>query len=209
MDPGVAAWWLRSKFAALTGDDRIICVSLGTCASLAACREKIVKAVERAFPGDSTFQTTEVDVVGYSLGGLAARYAADSSDPVKRLAIHRLFAISSPLRGAKVAERLPLLHPVQADVRPGSALLTQLNSHEPAYPVYAYIRLGDSTIGEANAALPGQTAWWVDVAPLSDAHNGAFYDPRFIADIARRLRNEPAYSQSPPALLPQPVSQHG
>lgn len=202
LDPGIASGWLKWEFESLTGDRRIIAVSLGDCLSLQDCREKIVSAVQQAFPSESGEQTVEVDVVGYSLGGLASRYAANPARPGRRLRIARLFAISSPMRGAAAAENLPLLHPMQADLRPGSRVLAALDATDLKYPIFSYVCLNDAVIGEANAALPGQTAWWLPDAPLTAAHGGAFYDPRILADIARRLRDEPSLAQSPPAALP-------
>jgi len=202
MDPGVAANWMRTKFQSITGDRRIVAVPLGDCMSFAACRRRIVGAVQAAFPSETNEETIEVDVVGYSLGGVAARYAALNEGGGRRLRIARLFTISSPHRGAAVAQELPLIHPLQADLRPGSALLKKLNAHPPPYAIYPYVRLGDREIGQANAAPPGQTAWWVPTAPLGSPHSGAFCDARIIADIARRLRNEPPAALSPPATLP-------
>jgi len=202
LDPGIASGWLKWEFESLTGDRRVIAVSLGDCLTLSDCRAKIVAAVERAYPSKSREQTAEVDVIGYSLGGLASRYAANPAQPGRRLRIARLFAISSPLRGAAAAENLPLLHPMQADLRPGSHVLASLDATDLKYPVYSYVCLNDVVIGEANAALPGQTAWWLPDVPLIAAHGSAFYDPRILADIARRLRDEPSLAQSPPAALP-------
>ena len=202
LDPGIASGWLKWEFGSLTGDRRIIAVSLGDCLTLQDCRTKIVAAVEEAFPSTSKDQTAEVDVVGYSLGGLASRFASSPSQPGRRLCIARLFSISAPMRGAIAAENLPLIHPMQADLRPGSSMLASLNAIDLKYPIYSYVCLNDTVIGDVNAALPGQTAWWLPDAPMTSAHNGAFYDPRILADIARRLRDEPSFAQSPPAALP-------
>ena len=201
-DPGVASWWLKREFETLTGDRRIIAVPLGECASIDQCGQRIVEAVETAFPSGSSKQTCEVDVVGYSLGGVASRYAGAGWGRGKRLRIARLFAISAPMRGARVAQEFPLFHPIQWDLRPGSLMLTSLNASKPDYLIYSYVCLGDTVIGEANAALPGRTPWWVPRASPADAHSGAFFDPRIVADIARRLRDEPAFAQDPPAQLP-------
>ena len=143
-------------------------------------------------------------MVGFSawrVGG--RRYAAGPSGLGKQLTIARLFTISSPLRGAKLAEDLPLvLHPIQPEVKPGSSEMVCLNSKAADYPIYPYVCLGDEVIGESNAAPPGRTPWWVSPAPMAAPHNGAYYDARFLADIARRLRNEPALSSEPAAMLP-------
>jgi hypothetical protein len=202
LDPGIAGLWLKGEFSSLSGDERIIWVELFSCASLQECRERIVRAVDKAFPDASSDVTREVDVVGVSLGGLAARYASGPTGRGRRLKIARLFTISSPLRGSKEAQDLPLLVPIQAQLRPGSMELALLNASDAGYPIYPYVCLGDQVIGEKNAAPPGKTPWWVSPAPLADVHGGAFYDARFLADIARRLRHEPALSREPAAVLP-------
>ncbi len=64
----------------------------------------VIDAVDQKFPSSDPEVTTEVDVIGYSMGGLAARYAAMPATAVnlskRRLQIGRLFTISSPHRGA-------------------------------------------------------------------------------------------------------------
>ena len=202
LDPGIAASWLKAEFSSLTADRRIVQVELFDCGSLQECREKIVHAVDKAYPSDSADVTREVDVIGVSLGGLAARYASSPVGRGKRLAVAHLFTISSPLRGAKLAEDLPLLIPFQAELRPGSAEMKALNAWEAGYPTYSYICLGDDIIGDENAAVSGRTAWWLSKAPMADVHGGAFYDARILADITRRLRHEPALAMDPPAALP-------
>lgn len=202
LDPGIAASWLRWEFSTLTSDQRILSIELFDCGSLQECRDKVVREVDKVFPSESAEATREVDVIGVSLGGLAARYASSPNGHGKRLTIARLFTISSPLRGAKIAEELPLMLRIQGELRPGSAEMKALNAWRAAYPTYSYICLGDDIIGEQNAALAGKTAWWLSSAPMADVHGGAFYDPRILADITRRLRHEPALATEPPAALP-------
>ena len=203
-DPGFIALALTDQFHRLSGDERIITISLGDCWTLQDCRAKIVGAVNRAFPSKDAHETIAVDVVGASLGGLAARYAADptmaGSEP--RLRIVRLFTISSPLQGACLAKWLPILHPMQADLRPDSAVIRALNSRASSYPIYPYVRLGDRAVGAAYAAPAGMGAWWVSTPFLESPHNGAFTDPRILADIARRIRGEHPLTTVPAARLP-------
>ena len=201
LDPGIAPTILRYRFNEVTGDDRVISVALGECLSMDECAKKIVQAVDERFPSKSKQETAEVDVIGYSLGGFAARYASLPASR-RRLKIARLFTISSPMRGALAAKRLPVMHPLQRDMRPGSDVVKALNASSPSYPVYSYIRLGDDVVGQENGALEGSQAWWVSDPPLSPPHGGAFYDPRILADIARRLRDEKPLAQFPASAIP-------
>ncbi|HSZ55727.1 MAG TPA: hypothetical protein VK797_08710 [Tepidisphaeraceae bacterium] len=201
-DPGIVSSWDGWEFAKLTGDTRVISVSLGDCFTFKDCRRKIVGAVNEAYPNHPRNQTVEVDVVGCSLGGVAARHAASPCEPGPRLDIVRLFTISSPNRGAVAANYFPVIEPLQADLKPGSEFMKRLNRTAMSYPIYCYVCLGDTVIGEANAAPPGERAWWLPDAPLTTPHTGAFFDPRILADIARRLRDEPALTHCPPTTLP-------
>ncbi len=205
-DPGFIAPSVVRKLRAVTScDDRIISVSffgseLGT---FEACGKHLVDAVEQAFPSDDPNMTVQVDVVGFSMGGLVARLAAGPNLPGKRLSIKRLFTISSPHRGARLAG-LPTADQRTIDMRPGSAFLADLDSHFPGteYELLAYTRLGDMIVGPENASPPGMSPWWVANAPFSLAHLAASTDPRILADIARRLRNETPFATTPAAPLP-------
>lgn len=201
LDPGIASSWLRSRFSAITGDGRVVSVSLGECMSMDDCCEKIIRAVDAAYPSPGGNQTAEVDVIGFSLGGVASRYASLPTAH-RRLNIARLFTISSPMRGALAAQRLPLMHPLQRDLRPGSDVVNALNASKPTYPIYSYIRLGDTVVGQENAALEGTAVWWVPDAPMTAPHSGAYFDARILADIARRLRDETPLARSPASALP-------
>jgi hypothetical protein len=77
--PAVVAGQLRP--VAVNGD-AVITVALTWCADFEDARRTIIAAVDKAFPTDDPHWTREVDVVGISMGGLAARYAAaDPSAP--------------------------------------------------------------------------------------------------------------------------------
>jgi pimeloyl-ACP methyl ester carboxylesterase len=204
MDPGLSAIVMKASFHSLFDDRRIIAVTLAECCSFEQCRKKVIAAVDREFPTNDPKWTTEVDVIGYSMGGVVSRYAAlgPPGEPARRLHMANFFSISAPNLGAASAQRLPLLHPLQKDMRPGSEFLNRLNAAEPAYAGYAYIRLGDDTIGEANGALPGRGVWWVSTPPFSPAHSHAHADPRILADIARRLRGEAPLATEPATPVP-------
>jgi pimeloyl-ACP methyl ester carboxylesterase len=188
----------------LFADRRIIAVSFADCTSFAQCRARVIAAVDRAFPTDDPDETTEVDVIGLSMGGLVGRVSAEPRDDQarRRLRVARLFTISSPLRGAKLA-RFPLvLTSIHRDMRAGSALLRRLNASEPGYEIYCYTRLHDRTVGEHLASPAGRDPWWLDASPVVGAHLGAAMDKRILADIARRLRGEEPFTTTPPAPVP-------
>jgi len=194
-------------FNRISGDDRIVTVSLGLCGSFEDCRRALIDAVDQAFPSDDPTFTTEVDVVGASLGGLAARFAAAPSpdaDHPRRLRIKRLFSISSPHAGAVFASEFGFTQ-FHRDMCPGSAFLESLaaSDADAKYKLFPYVRLGDGIVGDQYAAPPNQTAWWVSNPPLQFAHAGALTDPRILADIARRLRGEHPFATLPRAPLPE------
>lgn len=196
-------------------DACIIAVPLFAAGSFEDCRKRIVDAVDGAFPGTDPRWTTEVDVIGVSLGGLAARYAAEppKTPGIRRLCIARLFTIASPLRGANLANWLPCnLHPLQASMRSGSPMLKSMDAaaYEPGncYPIYPYVCATDYIVGADNAAPADRIAWWINRVPWMPPHSSAYLDPRIRADIVRRLRDEPAWATLPAAPLPANASSH-
>lgn len=209
-DPGVAAPYLADQLRRATGDDRVIAVSFFFCDSLDACRRRLIDEVDRAFPAADAGATREVDVVAVSMGGVVARHAAavPPQGSTRRLRMARLFTISTPHRGASLAElpALPLLGQVQLELRPRSAFLRQLEARESKsgeeYELVPYVRLGDVVVGEANASPRGRPPVWVPNLPLEDSHLTAFCDPRIVADIARRLRGEEPFATLPAEPLP-------
>ena len=208
-DPGVAAGHLAREVRRLTGDGRVLAVSFGFCEPLDDCRRRVVRAVDRAFPAADPVWTCEVDVIAVSLGGVVARHAAAPSPAPahnRRLRVARLFTISSPHRGAAIANlpSLPFAAGVQADLRPGSKFLRALERGENplGYELIPYARLGDGVVGDANTAPTGRTPYWVPTPPFQDAHFMAYSDPRIVADIARRLRGEPPFATDPSQPLP-------
>jgi len=159
-----------------------------------------------------------VDVVGLSMGGLAARYAAcppspdlaaRSTQPVsqKRLKIARLFTISSPHAGALLAEKAALVD-FHRDMRPDSAFLKYVAScdAEARYELFCYVYLNDEIVGAQYAAPAGKNPYWLTSAPTVSPHIAAMLDDRILADIARRLRGEtPMMPWAPDPLPATPV----
>jgi len=108
LDPDIAAMRLSHFFTQTSHDNRIVTVCLAFCVSMEDCRQTIIAAVDKQWPTADPIWTTEVDVVGVSLGGLSSRYAAapsrDAAHP-RRLNVVRLFTISSPIRGRRCPAR--------------------------------------------------------------------------------------------------------
>jgi pimeloyl-ACP methyl ester carboxylesterase len=208
LDPSMGAWWLSEQFGPLFDDDRVLDVGYASADDLDEARTMIIEAVDKAFPCEDPEWTVPVDVVGISMGGLAARYAAmpARAEPgARRLRIVRLFTLASPHRGAEAAE-LNLPHELLKQARTDSEFIGWLNEADVNrdYEILPYVRLGDDVIGVENAAPPGTSPWWLPNPAFEHAHIGGTLDVRFRADIARRLRGEPAYTEPPPAPLPEP-----
>lgn len=207
LDPGFAAGSIKRTFRGLAGgDDRIIGLSFAFNAQFANCRRRVIAAVDKRFPSDDPARTQEVDVIGYSMGGLIGLYAAAECEAEKhkrRLRIARLFTISTPHRGAALAW-LPIPIPLQRDMRFGSRFLASLMKamEDKPYPVIPYTRLRDRVVGEANTAPDGQQPWWTPCPSFEPSHAVAFQDPRILADIARRLRGEQPWTREPAAPVP-------
>ncbi len=207
LDPHLGPWWVSRVFRQYTGDERFVDVSFFFCSTFDQCRTKLIAAVDAAYPSDDPTWTTEVDVVGISMGGLVARDAAappeNSAATSRRLRIRRLFTLSSPHRGARWAS-LPCFLKLHRDMRIGSDLLVRLNEEARGteYAIYPYVRLGDLIVGAENAAPPGSPPLWVSDRLLQPAHAAGVVDARIHADVARRLRGESPYTTLPAAAIP-------
>jgi pimeloyl-ACP methyl ester carboxylesterase len=144
--PGIGSWETARALEQLVGDARIVTVSFFFCGSFESCREKVIAAVDAAFPNSDPCWTTEVDVVALSMGGLVARDAAatptDSEQP-RRLRIARLFTIGSPHRGARLAA-IPCFLRIHKDMRIGSAFIERLDRvyAQREFELYPYTQLG-------------------------------------------------------------------
>ena len=217
-DPHVSAPHVAKTLGGVVTDpDRILPVTFFWQNSFDRTRRRLIEKIDRAFPSDDPAWTVEVDVIGISMGGLLARYAAAppleedaAADPARRLRIRHLYTIATPHRGARMAV-LPTFSSMQIDMRADSSFLRHLDAHlrerapaltEADYEILAYTRLGDMIVGESNTAPPGAGVWWLSTPPLAFAHFGAAHDPRILADVALRLRRETALTLDPPAPLP-------
>jgi hypothetical protein len=207
LDPGLGPWWIARQLTKVISQGQGLQVQFFFAWDFDDCRTKLITEVDAAFPSDDPVWTSEVDVIALSMGGLAARHAAappaDAASTPRRLKIARLFTISSPHRGARMAA-LSRLQPLHADMRHGSAFLTALDAayREAEYELFAYVRLGDQIIGAENAAPAGENPWWLPNPRLEPAHLASATDVRILADIFRRLHGERPFATRPAAEVP-------
>ena len=161
-------------------------------------RDRIIASVDKAYPTSDPHQTVAVDVVGHSMGGLLGRYAAMPLPGRRRLNVQRLFTISTPHRGARMAWMSPLEHAVR-DMKPGSIFLETLDAALPdrEYELVMYVRQRDWVVGFHRAAPHGMTPHWLASPWWERGHADSKKDPRLVADIARRLRGETPWSGRP------------
>lgn len=171
-------------------DGEVIAMQFADCLTFDACRRRVLKRVGPA----------EVDVIGQSMGGLIALLSAIGESPLR---IKRLFTVASPLRGSLMAGLTPLnVWPLQKHMRSDAATYATLAANRPAFPVFSYARLGDLTVGTANASLPGEPVRWLANLWPEPAHVGALSDVRILLDIVLRLRGDAPIATDPPAQLP-------
>jgi hypothetical protein len=203
-DPGLAASHVAKKLHEIAGDDApIVHVGFLDTESFDRCAAKVIDEVNERFASVNPARTIELDVIGFSMGGLVARYAASDAYAARsgrRLAIARLFTVSSPHQGAKLAW-VPTFDRRIIDMRADSDFLHRLNAEPRGYELVAYARLHDQVVGEDNAAPPGETAWWLS-KHFGLSHATAYSDMRILADIARRLRDEHPFTSEPAWPLP-------
>ena len=185
--------------ARLTGapDARTLTVGYPLAWSIESLDDKVVGAVQRRWPSASPDETTEVDVIAISMGGLVARRAAREDDGRKRLKIRRLFTIGTPHRGARLASTI-IIDPASCAMRPGSPFLSCLDEglERAEYELYCYTRLNDRIVGATNTAPSGMQPYWLSGSAIL-SHLRGRNDPRIFADIARRLRGEEPIARRP------------
>jgi hypothetical protein len=203
MDVGYATSELKAQLGRVISNDRFLTVTFINCASFDECRRRVIEKVERELPSRDTRRTVEVDVVGVSMGGLVGRYAAQPSLSDKQLRVVRLFTIATPHRGAMLGTNM-YIDPLARQMRSGSSFIEQLNrpANRGSYQLVPYVWTNDNIVGAGNAAPPRRNPWWLPPVAFLAPHIGPMYDPRVIADIARRLRGEKPYTVEPPAPLP-------
>lgn len=214
--PWMPALLLARHLRKLTGapPGQVLAVSYPFAGAIEPAAAKVILKVQHRWPPDRTQdtytgdadRTTEVDVVGISMGGLVARLAAagPEDDPgACRLAVARLFTLASPHRGAKLAG-VVTIDRAGRSMRPGSGFLGRLdharsngrNARDTGYELIPYARLRDWLVGARQAAPHGMHPIWVS-GPAVTSHHTVSLDHRIIVDIARRLRGEPPVLSAP------------
>ncbi|QQE13150.1 hypothetical protein JD969_06720 [Planctomycetota bacterium] len=213
-DPGFVPASIAKRMQLATGDQRVIAINYFGTGGFDESARKTIKAVEKNFPSEDPNETVEVDVIGFSMGGLVARYAAIPTHETgekafrKRLNVRNLYTIGTPHKGAAMAWTA-WWDPSARAMIPGGDFIVRLNrdfKENDRYDVVAYTRLQDMIVGEENAAPEGVDLWWVDNRPFQTAHGNSGTDRRFLADIAKRLRGEPPLAIGDPAPFPWEVS---
>lgn len=192
------AWRLRL----LTGADRdrVLAISYPFRGDIDTIVPMVVDRIEARWPSDDPERTTEVDVVGISMGGLIARAAEAGhalDDGHKLLNINRLYTLATPHRGATLANHFRL-DPAARDMKPGSEFLEWLNAEleHAEYDLICYARLHDGWVGATNTAPPGHDPIWLGGLAWG-SHFTITQDRRILADIALRLRNEEPIAPEP------------
>ena len=205
LDMGVGpSYYARRLRDYVRGD--IIRIGFADCTDFPSCRRRVIERLDAVLGEWSGRETVEVDVIGQSMGGLIAYYAA-MNDPAlgKRLKVRRLFTISSPLQGSARAAKMPAVLdvlPLIRDMRPNSDLYKRLATVPADFELVSYTLLNDPVVGERFAAGPGRVAWWLPAPSLMRAHGAAMADERIMLDIVRRLRGEKPLTVEPAASLP-------
>jgi pimeloyl-ACP methyl ester carboxylesterase len=198
-DPALSSGAMRSAVGP-TIDGPVIEVHFFDEHTFEGARQKLLRSVADGL-GSAPHALPEVDVVAFSMGGLVARYAAIPDEAGRRLRIRRLYTVCTPHLGARMAA-FPLGTPQSEDMQITSDFMLALDRATRDYELVCYARLDDITVGEEFAAPPGEPLWWVGTPNGEWSHMHAFDDPRILADIARRLRNETPFSTLPAAPLP-------
>lgn len=195
-DPGIGGTVAAKKLRDLTGNGRILAVHPGFAWSFDGAANQLVDEVETHFGPNA-----QVDVVGISMGGVVARHAATADarfgEDDHRLNIRNLFTIASPHTGAQLADVAGFWGTGLA-MRSNSPFLRRLAKREQAgeidYPIVAYARTNDYTIGPGSALpehlLDRGLLIWVRANPLGGGHWRPYADETILGDIARRLTTE-------------------
>lgn len=185
---------LGADIRKLTSQNRadFLVISYPLASDIPDVARRVVRAVQKRWPSADPDHTIEVDVIGFSMGGLVGRYAAQDahiSHCERRLSVRRLFTLATPHRGARSAW-LGLDRAVSQMMRGGPFLLgLDETFHDCGYELIPYAHTNDWIVGATNAAPFGQEPIW-SAGTAAFSHFTITTDRRILVDIARRLRGE-------------------
>jgi hypothetical protein len=201
-DPGLGPRLIRARWRGVFADDRFVTVHFYGCNTFEDARAKILRTLAERFGSPEPGRSVAVDVVGHSVGALVGMHcAAIADDGRPRLDARRIFSLAGPVRCARAA-MMPEVFEMTREMRPGSTIYARLERARLPFELLCYARLDDWYVGEGNTAPPGRSPWWVQRRPREMSHVMIVQDQRILADVALRLRGEPAVSIDPPAPLP-------
>jgi pimeloyl-ACP methyl ester carboxylesterase len=198
-DPAISGTAILRRIEPVV-DGRVIGIDFFSEATFDGARQKLLREAAAQLATDLD-HLPEVDVIAFSMGGLVARDAAIPDRAGRRLPIARLFTICTPHEGARLAA-IPIGTPQSDDMTPTSDFILRIRAARREYDLICYCRLDDVTVGEEFCAPEGTPLWWVPTPIGEWAHMQAFFDPRIVVDIARRIRGETPFSTLPAAPLP-------
>lgn len=197
--PGFAAEALAQDLREATGDGRVYAVTFFASTGMDASVRRVMHTVEQELGSGEDGWSPEVDVIGYSMGGVVARYAAteraSERNEMPKLRIRRLFTLCSPHQGARMAWRFSPV-PAERAMARDSAFLAYLDESlaEGGYEVRAYAVDGDEIVGSMNSGVEGEPLYVLEGQSVAMwEHMAAVGDSRFSAEFARLLRGEGSY----------------
>ncbi len=202
-DPSISSEAIIERLAPTLKDSTVIEVDFFGTTTFAQARAHLLKTLRLGLKLDENAPIPEIDVVAFSMGGLVARDAASCVHGSERVPIRRLYTISTPHLGARVASA-PFHFPQSEDMQITSDFLVELDEVLPdaCFELCCYAVTDDVTVGEEFAAPIGWPLWWVPVQAGRYGHLSGFTDERILSDIARRLRGEPPLTLGPASPLP-------
>lgn len=185
---------LGADLAKLTSQERddFLVISYPLASDIPSVARRVVEAVNARWPSDHPEHTVEVDVVGFSMGGLVARYAAAPtrvSGFPRHLHVNQMYTLATPHRGARSA--LLRMDRAVEQMTARSVFLGDLDGcrHECSYEIVPYAQTNDWIVGARNAAPPGQEPIWT-AGTWTFSHFTITTNRRVLVDIARRMRGE-------------------
>ncbi|MBS0191370.1 MAG: hypothetical protein U0573_09925 [Phycisphaerales bacterium] len=196
--PGMFSGQLAGRVAMLTSGslDDVRMFAYPHAGDMEPLVNRLARKIGAEFGVDPTDpgQTSAVDVIGISMGGILGRLSASRSRPrsagVPRINIRRLFTIASPHTGANLADRIHIDR-AASDMRRGSAFLSRLAEWNRIddFELIPYATLNDITVGPENCAPEGAHPIWIR-GTRRFAHTTISMHPAIALDIALRLRGE-------------------